>query len=45
MLGEGYLGSGFTLAEARVIYELANREAPSGAVEIRESGSPPCAAV
>lgn len=29
MLGEGYLGSGFTLAEARVIYELANREAPT----------------
>jgi DNA-binding MarR family transcriptional regulator/GNAT superfamily N-acetyltransferase len=29
MLGEGYLGSGFTLAEARVIHELANREAPT----------------
>ena len=29
MLGEGYLGSGFTLAEARVIYELAKREAPT----------------
>jgi DNA-binding MarR family transcriptional regulator/GNAT superfamily N-acetyltransferase len=29
MLGEGYLGSGFTLAEARVIYELANRQAPT----------------
>jgi DNA-binding MarR family transcriptional regulator/N-acetylglutamate synthase-like GNAT family acetyltransferase len=29
MLGEGYLGSGFTLAEARVIYELAQREAPT----------------
>lgn len=29
MLGEGYLGSGFTLAEARVLYELANREAPT----------------
>jgi DNA-binding MarR family transcriptional regulator/GNAT superfamily N-acetyltransferase len=29
MLGEGYLGSGFTLAEARVIYELANRESPT----------------
>jgi DNA-binding MarR family transcriptional regulator/GNAT superfamily N-acetyltransferase len=29
MLGEGYLGSGFTLAEARVIYELASREAPT----------------
>jgi DNA-binding MarR family transcriptional regulator/GNAT superfamily N-acetyltransferase len=29
MLGEGYLGSGFTLAEARVIYELAHREAPT----------------
>ena len=29
MLGEGYLGSGFSLAEARVIYELANREAPT----------------
>ena len=28
-LGEGYLGSDFTLAEARVIYELANREAPT----------------
>jgi DNA-binding MarR family transcriptional regulator/N-acetylglutamate synthase-like GNAT family acetyltransferase len=27
MLDEGYLGSGFTLAEARVIYEVANREA------------------
>jgi DNA-binding MarR family transcriptional regulator/GNAT superfamily N-acetyltransferase len=26
MLGEGYLCSGFTLAEARVIYELASRE-------------------
>jgi len=29
MLGEGYLGSGFTLAEARVLYELANRAAPT----------------
>ena len=29
MLGEGYLGSGFTLAEARVIYELAHRETPT----------------
>lgn len=29
MLGEGYLGSGFTLAEARVVYELAHREAPT----------------
>lgn len=29
MLGEGYLGSGFTLAEARVIYELAQRETPT----------------
>jgi DNA-binding MarR family transcriptional regulator/GNAT superfamily N-acetyltransferase len=29
MLGEGYLGSGFTLAEARVIYELANRAGPT----------------
>jgi DNA-binding MarR family transcriptional regulator/GNAT superfamily N-acetyltransferase len=28
MLGEGYLGSGFTLAEARVIYEVASRDAP-----------------
>lgn len=29
MLDEGYLGSGFTLAQARVIYETASREAPS----------------
>jgi DNA-binding MarR family transcriptional regulator/N-acetylglutamate synthase-like GNAT family acetyltransferase len=29
MLGEGYLGSGYTLAEARVIYELASRDAPT----------------
>jgi DNA-binding MarR family transcriptional regulator/GNAT superfamily N-acetyltransferase len=28
MLDEGYLGSGFTLAEARVIYETASRDAP-----------------
>ena len=28
MLDEGYLGSGFTLAQARVIYEVANRAAP-----------------
>ena len=28
MLGEGYLGSGFTLAEARVIYEIAHRQTP-----------------
>jgi DNA-binding MarR family transcriptional regulator/GNAT superfamily N-acetyltransferase len=29
VLDDGYLGSGFTLVEARVIYELANREAPT----------------
>jgi len=29
MLGEGYLGSGFTLAEARVIYEIAHRDRPT----------------
>lgn len=29
MLGEGYLGSGFTLAEARVVYELSARESPT----------------
>jgi len=29
MLGEGYLGSGFTLAEARGISELANRDSPT----------------
>ena len=28
MLDEGYLGSGFTLAQARVIYEVASRGAP-----------------
>lgn len=36
MLGEGQLGSPFTLAETRVLYEIASRKDPSAAELVRD---------